>query len=124
MNFYSNKILYCSCSSIEKCIGSFNTLTIEHVVPKSVLKKHKVDVNIPYNLLPCCMYMNRLKSNLPLGTFIPENDEGKGLLARITLNMYQKYLPIEVPHYKLLLHWSLKYKPSSFELWRDQQYFK
>lgn len=95
-------------------------ITIDHVVPKSVLLKSSLNINNPYNLLPCCMYMNRLKSNLPLGTFVPENDEGKGFLARITINVYSK-TNIEIPHHKLLLSWHLKYKPSSFELWRNKQ---
>lgn len=110
---------YCECTQL--C----SRLTVEHVLPKSLLKRklpatkfHQANQD-PHNLFSCCQKLNQAKSNLLLGVNY-DIGEHNGRLARACLHMNDFYkLALDE---KILLRWrnfSLLYPPDIQEHLRN-----
>ena len=112
-------VSYCECNQI--C----SRLTVEHVLPKSLLKRnlskskfHQANQD-PHNLFSCCQKLNQAKSNLVLGINY-DIGEHNGRLARACLHMndFHKLALDE----EMLFRWrnfSLLYPPDSQEYLRN-----
>jgi len=113
---------YCKCETL--C----SQLTIEHVVPKSFIKRAghtNKAANDLHNIYPCCQKLNGIKSNKLYGkNFIldEKNSYHVGALARACLYMYDEYnLPFDG---KTVAMWRIldyNYPPKLFELTRNDK---
>lgn len=111
---------YCSCDSI--CSG----LEIEHVLPKSFIKRRTSPKKFsqanrdPHNLFSCCQILNREKSHFILGVDY-DAEEHNGRLARACLHMNAHYnLGSEDWWVKVWNNYSLLYPPEPTEYARNR----
>ena len=112
---------YCKCESL--C----SPLEVEHVIPKSILKKHsdfRKSQKNAHNLYMCCRKMNRQKGSDLFGRdFILDNEQSyhTGALARACLHMYDTYA-LQLPP-KTVALWRMlddNHEPYGFEYQRNE----
>jgi len=115
---------YCKCTSL--C----SQVTVEHVIPKSLIKSSglaKGCANDLHNLYPCCSKLNGDKGSLIFGKdFVFNNDYSNhtGALARASLYMYDKYeLPIDKKTVALWRVLDKVYVPKEFEIIRNNMIY-
>lgn len=111
---------YCKCQSL--C----SQLTIEHVIPKSLIKRSglsKSCANDLYNIYPCCSRLNGDKGSLIFGKdflFNSDNSNHTGALSRTCLYMYEKYnLSIDTKTVSLWRELDKVHVPQEFEITRN-----
>jgi len=115
---------YCKCESL--C----SQLTVEHVVPKSLVKragKPKSVANDLHNLYPCCSKLNGDKGSLLFGQdFLLDNEtsDHTGVLSRSCLYMYDEYqLPVNKKTVALWRVLDSVHPPQEFEFLRNDIIF-
>ena len=116
---------YCNCERL--C----SPITIDHVVPKKILKQgmnfreSSVD---PHNLYACCQKLNQEKASLVFGNhFMLNNDvsEHTGALARSSLYVYDRYrVPFDGKIRALWRQLHSIHEPKQFEYDRDDIIFE
>ena len=125
--------------------SGFSPLSVEHIVPRSIVKKYSSVVQDLHNLIPVERGLNSRRSSFPFGDgncsrgeqscLVNERmvvrDEIKGFIARSVIYvfvLYEKELKARngnrlnisaVGDIKMLVEWCLKFKPSEYELTRN-----
>lgn len=111
---------YCTCENL--C----SQLTIEHVIPKSLIKqagRNPGVANDLHNIYPCCKNLNQKKGSLLFGKdfLLADGSQHTGALARSCLYMYDQYeLPIDSRVVSLWKVFNDNYVPEEFEYHRNE----
>lgn len=109
-----------------KCENLCSEVTIEHVIPKSLIKQAGYRSNVSndlHNIYPCCKNLNQEKGSLLFGKdfLFEEGSYHTGALARTCLYMYDKYdLPINTKVVSLWREFDNNYMPEEFEYHRNK----
>ncbi|MFW9952216.1 MAG: hypothetical protein ACFFKA_19015, partial [Candidatus Thorarchaeota archaeon] len=112
---------YCKCESL--C----SPLTVEHVIPKSLIKSLGVargHANDLHNIYPCCQKLNSDKGSMLFAKdflFGCDASNHVGALSRACLYMHDKYdLPIDKKTVAIWRELDKMYVPQEFEIIRNE----
>ena len=120
---------------------SFAPLSVEHIVPRSIVKKDPQIITDLHNLIPVERNLNSKRSNLPYGPFecpfapscvidgkMMIRDEIKGFIARSVIyvmvmykNKLKRINKQGVGSLRMFVNWCLEFAPSEYELNRNDR---